>query len=516
MPHAPAPDADLAARITRAMSFISRWCERRLADGVLDPHNYGRAVDALLKGAAASGTPAPAAVIDRLRAVLLDLTDNPHGFPRVGGQTDPHDLREIVQAFTELATACGDRAARERLGRLLETWLRLTGPDGAWRADLIAAEPGLRHPGFTDHAHGVESPPPRSRTRTVMALTHLFRLTGDQRALELAHRFVRLARATAFTPDGRLTAQAGIHTHSITGAVHGLADYGLLTGDLDTLEHARRIFDVGMAPTRSSFGWSIESLGHERVPGRGEINNTGDMIQTAIALGLAGRPAYFGAAERMIRSHVLPSQWRAGQEMLRPPDAPDYAVTAFPADADGGWGFPSPADRHVPDPLGAATGILDVTQGGIQALWAALRHGSTRRGEDTRLNLLFSTDQAAAVTASRLPGAGDVTVTMPAAGALWVRKPDWLPWDGLAVDRSGAAGGAVGFRRIAPWAVTEPLPAGAQVRLRFPPVRRVEEEWVYWQRYRMAFAGDTLVEMSPRGRYAPMFAELREPAGPAG
>ena len=158
-----------------------------------------------------------------------------------------------------------------------------------------------------------------------MALTHLFRLTGDQRALELADRFVRLARTRSFTEDGRLTMQAGAHTHSVTGTVHGLADYGLLAGDLDTVEHARRIFDVGLAPTRSSFGWSIESLGNERVPGRGEINNTGDMIQTAIILGLAGRPEYFGVAERMIRSHVLPSQWLAGQEMLSPKDAPDYA-----------------------------------------------------------------------------------------------------------------------------------------------------------------------------------------------
>ena len=345
-------DADLPARIARAMACVARWCERRLAEGVLDPHNYGRAVDALLKGAAASGTPAPEAVVEGLRAVLRDLTGNPLGFPQVDGQTNPHDLREMVQAFTELATVRDDRAARERLGRLLDTWIRLTNPDGTWRADLIAAEPSLKHPGFTDERDGIESPPPRSRARTVMALTHLFRLTGDQRALELAGRFVRLARTTSFTEDGRLTAQAGTHTHSITGTVQGLADYGLLIGDLDTVEHARRIFDVGLAPTCSSFGWSIESLGNERVPGRGEINNTGDMIQTAIILGLAGRPGYFGVAERMIRSHVLPSQWLAGQETLSPEDAPEYAVTEFPPEADGGWGFPSPSDRHVPRPAG--------------------------------------------------------------------------------------------------------------------------------------------------------------------
>ena len=42
-------DADLPARIDRAMAYVARWCERRLAEGVLDPHNYGRAVDALPK-----------------------------------------------------------------------------------------------------------------------------------------------------------------------------------------------------------------------------------------------------------------------------------------------------------------------------------------------------------------------------------------------------------------------------------------------------------------------------------
>jgi hypothetical protein len=102
---------------------------------------------------------------------------------------------------------------------------------------------------------------------------------------------------------------------------------------------------------------------------------------------------------------------------------------------------------------------------------------------------------------------------MPAAGSLWVRKPDWLPWADLTLGFADEAGGAVGFRRIEPWAMTDPQPEGTEVRLRFAPVRRSEEEWVYWQRHRMVFEGDTLVEMSPRGRYAPMFGELRHSGG---
>ena len=78
----------------------------------------------------------------------------------------------------------------------------------------------------------------------------------------------------------------------------------------------------------------------------------------------------------------------------------------------------------------------------------------------------------------------------------------------MTVSRAGEAGGTLASRRIEPWAVTDPLPAGTEVQLRFTPVRRSEEEWVYWQRHRMVFEGDTLVEMSPRGRYSPMFAGL--------
>ena len=272
---------DLSQRVARAIDYVSRWVERNLAKRVEDPHNYGRAVDALLKGAAASNGEVEASVIDGLRDEILSCTDNPLAMPVAHNAID---LREIVQALSELAYTRGDSVCEQRLGLLLDTLLRLTNADGTWHAERVAAETLLVAPGFGDGTDADATTPPRARARTIMALTNLFRLSGDTRALELADRFVRLARTRCFTDDGRLTIHAGTHTHSITGTVHGLADFGWLTGDADTLEHARRIFDNGLAATCSSFGWSIESLGAERVPGRGEINNTGDMIQAAIFL----------------------------------------------------------------------------------------------------------------------------------------------------------------------------------------------------------------------------------------
>lgn len=498
-------DANLSLRIVRAMGYVTRWAERTLVKRVADPHNYGRAVDALLKGADVTGIEANPSVVNGLRDMLMELTDNELGFPRVEGKTNPHNLREVMQAFTELSVARGDSAAADRLTTLMENLLRITRTDGTWDPAEIAREKSLTGLGFSDWNDAVETPPPRSRCRMIMALTHLYRLTSDDRALELAHRFVRLARERSFTEEGSFTVHAGTHTHSITGTVHGLADYGMLVGDLDTLAHARRIFDVGLSETCSSFGWSIESIANERMPGRGEINNTGDMIQAALIFGRCGWPNYFGVAERMIRSHVLPSQWIRGQQMLTPPDAPEYAITSFPKDSDGGWGFPTPTDRHMPDPLIASASILDVTQGGIQCLWAALNNVTTADGDGVRLNLFFTSEQSAATTESSLPAAGKVRVHVPAGGRLWIRIPRWLDPRKLSVSCDAQP---VNLTHLHCWSVTHSQNSGCPVVVRFPLTQQRHEEWVYRKRYRMVFAGDTLVEMEPRGTYAPMFPVL--------
>ncbi len=501
---------ELPHRVARASDYVVRWVGRQLGRGVEDAHNYGRAVDALFKAAAVTGADAPAETVQGLRDALLGYTDNPLAMPLASGEVNPHDLREIIQAFAELGFTAGDAEVRDRLGRLLDAMLQITKPDGSWDAAAICSA-GLDAPGFRD-GESVEGAAPRVRGRTITALTYLCRLSGDDRALELAQRFVRLCRTRAFDDDGRLTVHAGTHTHSITGTVHGLADYGVLVGDLDTLEHARRILDRGLAGTCSSFGWSIETLGDERVPSRGEINNTGDMAQAAILIGLAGYPAYFGRAERMLRSHLLPSQWLHGQEILAPADAPEYAVATFPDESDGGWGFPTPSDLHVPDPLFLSASILDVTQGGIQVLWSAMSHAATRHGQDTRLNLFLPGSLSAATIEGSLESPERVAVTLADRGRLWVRKPGWLEWQQLVLSAGSpaASGPPVAFAQVGEWAVTEPLAAHTAVAVEVPQVEQSHEEWIYWQRYRMTFAGDTIVAMEPRGTYAPMFPPLKE------
>ena len=278
----------------------------------------------------------------------------------------------------------------------------------------------------------------------------------------------------------------------------------MLKKDLETLKHARRIVDKGLAPTRSSFGWSVENSWRERLVGRGEINNTGDMIQTAIHLGRTGHPRYFEMAERMVRSHVLPSQWLKGQEFHPQTDAPESALKEFPTDADGGWGCPSVNDRHVP---GAGSAVLDITQGGIQCLWAVLRHSIDQDQWGVRLNIAFSSESEAARVVSQIPKEGRVSITLKREASLWYRKPSWVSWKNFSIRIQG---NSVAVRRIGTWAVTSKQASGTVLEAVYPLVRRQEEEWVHYKRYRFVYEGDTIVAMSPRGTYAPMYPGIEE------
>ena len=540
---APVP-TDLPWHVEQATDNMVRWTVRMSG---FDPvkqvreggpallsdmnHNVGRAIDGLLKGETVTGKRTPPQTLETLRSVLFATLDNEAGFPamymadREKTVCSAHDVREAVQALLELGIRRGDQPALERLEKLLDTLLAITDEQGAYRPQVIARIPllaansrpedagALDGAAFSDDgdrvytrggSDGFNYPQATTvdRGRLIMALVQVYQHTHNEQALELARRFMHRVRSRSFSDEGQLLQDAGSHTHSVTGTVQGLAAYAVLTRDLDTLAHARKIFDVGLAASRSSFGWSDENVWRGRIVDRGEINNTGDMIQTAIHLGQAGHPRYFEMAERMVRSHVLPSQWLHGQEYYPPEPAVKGVYKTFPALAVGGWGFPGVTDRHIPR---AGSDILDITQGGIQCLWAVHHHSVTHHGSAVRVNMAFSRDTRAARVESHLPREGHVAVTLKQRASLWFRKPSWLTWDQLTVT---VAERPLPVIRVGVWAVTAMQAAGTRLDVTYPLVRRQQQEWINRKRYRFVLEGDTIVAMSPRGIYAPMFAPL--------
>ena len=98
-----------------------------------------------------------------------------------------------------------------------------------------------------------------------------------------------------FDDAGRCLEAAGTHMHSICGTCSGIVDLGRLEHDYSYVEAARRVFDVGVAPYRTSCGWVKETRSGQH--GRGEPNNTADLVEAALYLGQAGYPSYFEDAE---------------------------------------------------------------------------------------------------------------------------------------------------------------------------------------------------------------------------
>ena len=87
---------------------------------------------------------------------------------------------------------------------------------------------------------------------------------------------------------------------------------------------------------RDPLGWVIENWDRQGAEADvGEVNNTGDIVETALILGRHGFPGYYDDAERILRCHLLPSQLRDNSFIPGPPN---------PQNEDGRRNI---ADRHL-------------------------------------------------------------------------------------------------------------------------------------------------------------------------
>ena len=115
----------------------------------------------------------------------------------------------------------------------------------------------------------------------------------------------------------------GTHAHSVTCTMSSLAQLADLTQDSTLMGLVKAFYDNGLWEMRDETGWSRESaVGSGPNPDEGEMNNTGDILETALVLGRWGHVDYFHDAERILRCHLLPSQLR-DISWIPTPDNPD-------------------------------------------------------------------------------------------------------------------------------------------------------------------------------------------------
>lgn len=406
--------------------------------GHSDAHLPGRHLNALLDAEAAAAISLNEEAIERHRRAAFFSFSGPLALPLNRASIEgplvnfaAHNLREGLHALYALVRYRNDEKAREIAESCIGAIFKLWNPERGWDEAQLTRH-GINHQ--DRHENFVRTLP-----RVLGPLVKYYRATGYGPALELAVTLKDKLISEHFSEDGTYSIELlGTHCHSIACVLSSLAQLAELTQDSALLSRVKRFFDHGMWRLRDPVGWVVEKTGNSEIqrPDVGEVNSSGDLVETALMLGRFGYPQYFEDAERIIRCHILPSQLR-DIEFIRAPSNPknEDKKRDVAHRLQGAWGHPAPYG-HEPIELDGFPGVLftlDIVGGVVASLCEAYRHITTFDRTGHHVNLLFDheTDQIIVESRHTHP---HLRVTLKQPGALWIRIPSWVDQQKVAVE----------------------------------------------------------------------------------
>lgn len=445
------------------------WPDPRLAFSSVhsEAHVPGRHLNALLT-AESLGFPIDEAAVEKHARAAFFSYSGPLPLPLNREVIDgplvnlrPHNVREGFHALYALARFRDSARARELTEASIAAINELWDPDRDWNYEGAARDHGIDVTVETTFIRGVG--------RAIGPLVKYYRATGYGPALELAIQLKDKAVADHFTADGSYsTERFGPHTHSTTCVMSSLAQLADLMNDAPLMERVRTFYSRGLWEIRDELGWVIESSLPDAAPDFGEVNNTGDILETALILGRWGYPEAFDDAERILRGHLLPSQLR-DVSWIREPSNPEsgdgrrnVALRHM-----GAFGFPAPYG-HRPVHATRISFNMDIVGGAVASLCEAYRDVTRCDAAGHWVNLLFDHRTEDIEVESPYPS-GVLGVTVRRPGPLFVRVPAWANLADVEVQGAIATAPRTGRYLL----VAEP-PVGRRITFRLdPPTREI-------------------------------------------
>jgi hypothetical protein len=395
-----------------------------------ESHVPGRHLNALLNAEDACGVRVDEEAIETHARALFFSYSGPLPLPMnrevPGGRLvhfTPHNIREGFHGLYSLAAYRNSARARA----LAEASIAAVGRHWQGSRGWRIAEPGIVLPeegsilALDRFIAGV--------ARAIGPLVKYYRATAYGPALDLAILLKEHALEGYFPPDGAYLADRhGTHTHSTTCVMSSLAQLADLTLDARLMARVKAFYDNGLWRIRDELGWVIESAAPNANPDRGEVNNTGDILETALILGRWGFAECYEDAETILRGHLLPSQLRDTSFIVDPPNPTGEDGKRHVAQRHlGAFGFPAPYG-HEPADVDGVGFNMDIVGGAVGSLCEAYREVASRTPAGIRVNLLF--DHETADVEVRSPYThGVLSVRAKRPGPLLVRIPPWLAAD---------------------------------------------------------------------------------------
>ncbi len=397
-----------------------------------EAHVPGRHLNALLNAEDALGITidedaiekhAQAAFFSYGGALPLPLNRQELGGPLVNFMA--HNVREGFHALYALTKFRQSRQAQQVAETSITAILQLWDPAKGWDRNQLETVLGLK---LIDSTFIV------GLARTLGPLVKFYRTTGYGPALALALLLKEKVINDFFKADGAYDrATFGTHTHSTTCVMSSLAQLADLTHDAPLIERVRAFYDNGLWQIRDALGWVIEMSGDDADPDKGECNNTGDIVETALILGRWGYPEYYHDAERIVRGHLLPSQLRDTAFIAEPPNPNHEDGKHDLANRHlGAFGFPAPYG-HEPVDANHISFNMDIVGGAVASLCEVYRQVTRFDAAGHWVNLLFDHETAAIQVESPYTHPA-LRVRVKRPGALFIRIPPWVEPAGLKLD----------------------------------------------------------------------------------
>ena len=462
-------------------------------------HVPGRLLNGLLNAEDAAGIAVDPDVIEKHSKAALSSYSGPVALPlnrsELNGPPNnlsTHDVREGFHALYSLVKYRGSEQAKSVAEASIGQIFDLFNPDSGWDLDRFA-NLGVK---INDTTFII------GLARSIGPLVKYYRSTGYGPALELAVLLKEKATGEFFLESGVYDRDSfGPHTHSTTCVMSSLAQLADLLDDTPLLERVKAFYDNGLWEIRDDLGWVIESSRDEASPDRGEINNSGDIVETALILGRRGFTDCFEDAERIVRCHILPSQLRDNSFIVDPPNPDNVDGLRDIADRHlGGFGFPAPYG-HAPIDFERISFNTDIVGGGVGSLCEVLRE-AVRTDESSihRVNLHFDCESDHVKVES--PYTSDsLRITTKSQGPLLVRIPSWVDSSKLTVSPT--------HRLTDSGYVLIPEPeVGTPVEVRFPLTEREIALNHRTRDIRVRLQGDSVLAMENHGADLTFFDPL--------
>ncbi|HEY2882772.1 MAG TPA: hypothetical protein VGJ15_10070, partial [Pirellulales bacterium] len=335
-------------------------------------------------------------------------------------------------------------------------------------------------------------------------IVKFYQATGYQPALELAKELADQDFDQRFPLDpAAVPINSFTHMYEAIAEMNAYSGLALALNDADMMRRVQVRYEVLRQQVFSKTGWVPENLGADS--DTGEINDTGELIETALNFAKFGWTQYYGDVERFTRGQLLPSQL-LDTSFIQPNSNPGTDGQAnLQTRLIGAFGFSAPYG-YVATLNPAHTGgyFSDVTTGALASLLEVEQADYSYENGVHTINLLFDLDNDNITIESPYTTGGQLNITLKTGGDVRIRLPDWADLSAMeaSLDAQHLSYSVVGgYLQI----------TGAPVNTTFSVAMPLTEQWdtdvVNGRQMTIVWKGDSVEAMNNEGSPMPFFPD---------